>query len=263
MNEKQKEEYFDLDFFSSFTDGMDGQNRYAVTVISSVCKEMIDSSERNNSPEFIIECARKIYYQCTQTMKFSEMYKVVTNLRSDNDDKEEASIDAGKFISNYIKKCSKYIKEDVCELNLNNSLDGVCITFNNIFTDKDILEYVITTSLRKMIINGARKIEINAYSTNNEIVISMKTIKAEAPVPAELMSEVVSLTLFDNIIKASEERLDSRFDIRDDEAELRIPIREVTFLGQPLKDDDGYFNIFNNLLSDLEMLTSYTKDNKK
>lgn len=264
MSDNYKNDYFDSDFYISFLEGMDHHNRYAVTVIDSICKEVINNTDRTNSPKFIQECMNKITYQCSQIMKLSEVYTAVTNLISNNGI-ENGSINAGKFISDHIKKCTEYLKNDVCRLNLTNSLkdSDVCISFDNIFVDKRILEFVITICLRKMIINGAREININVSGTNEEIAISLKTVKSESPVPEEIMPELISVKLCDDIIKASADKLNSKFEIGADSAELRIPVSPKNVLGQPIKDERGYFNLYNNLLSDLETIISYTKDIKK
>lgn len=264
MDKSNKNEYFNLDFFVSFLDGLDHNNSYVVTMIDSICKEVIDNADKNDSPEFIKESMNRIIYQCSQLMKLSEIYSAVANLVSDNGI-EKGSINAGTFVSDYVKNCREYLNNDIFKLSVTNSLKGkdIFLSFENIFVDKKILEFVITISLRKMITKGARKIKLAASNTNDEIIISLKTLKADEPVPEEIMPEFISVSLSDNIIKAAADKLNSKFDVRDKEAEFRIPIDPVIILSQPIREYKSYFNMFNNLLSDLEALTSCTRDNKK
>lgn len=260
MSENKKNEYFDKNFYISFLEGLDHHNRYAVTAIDSICKEMANC----NDPALIKECISKINYQCSQIMKLSEIYTAVSNLISDNEI-ENGSINAGKFISDFVADCEEYLNEAVCQLNVTNFLidSDIYISFDNVFVDKKILEFVIAVTLRKMIINGASVIDLKAENTKNEIVISLKTVKADPPAPEEIMSETISIDLSDEIIKASADRLNSKFDVRNNRAKFRFPISPKNVLGQPLKDEKKYFNMFNNLFSDLEIIKSYTKDNKK
>ena len=73
-NDITSDDFFDKDLLSAFLTSCENQKRFNVSVISSICLELSEADDDEDSLEFRNDCANRILKQCSQIMKMADIY---------------------------------------------------------------------------------------------------------------------------------------------------------------------------------------------
>ncbi len=236
---------FDLPLIKAFLDSCENQNRFNISVISSICLELAEAGEDCNE-RFCRDCAQRIISQCSQIMKLTEIYSLLSDF-----------IDEEKFVSLHID-ISSYLKSFVFECNevLNNTCSLTFMGGTNMSTDviKRLLEFILVMYVRRAVLFGAEKIEISQSCENDKIIISMEITKKTESLRFNNIPEVFSVDFSEGILRTAAFKMNGEYFVDDNGMKLVFPVSksESTKLNSALVSHGRpIFSTINNILSDL------------
>ncbi len=237
-------------FIKAFLSDSESQKRLNISVISSICFELADISDEECTSEFRLACANKILKQCSQMMKFSEIFTIFTDILSENEPMTEA-IDISDFLSEFTDECRAYLR-GICEISYT---PGEMVAVETI---KKLLEFCMIMYVRKSVLKGAESITFTHTFETEYIVIHAEITKLGTAAEPENMPETVTFDYADGIISAVVKKLKGKFISDDNETKLYIPFKNSagSVLKSPPKTyGKPVFNVLKNMLSDLGDIT--------
>ncbi len=243
-NEDNTNVGFDLSFIKAFLDNCEKQNRFNISVISSICLELSDSGD-DCDEQHICKCTDKIINQCSQMMKLTEIYSLLSDIL---DEKEFISeyINIPSYLSQFTSECNNLLKES-CSISYTGG--------ENVSSDviKRLLEFILVMHVRKSVLSGARAIEISSSIDNGEITINLR-ITNNAETVYFNIPETFSIDFSEEIICKATNIINGKYIIENNEMKLIFPVCKsdsarfnstAKSYGKPL------FSTINNILSDL------------
>lgn len=237
-------------FLKDFISYNERQKKFNVTVIASACKDLVDASDEERTTEYIISCTERILRQCSQMLKFSDIFNMLLNITDENEMLTE-KIDISKFLSEFAAECQIQLKGK-CEISYIAGSDDVTET------TKKLLELCMIMYVRKAVLNGAESISFTNTLEAEHIVIHAEITKIGTAFEPENMPETFTFDYADNIISAIVKKINGKFVSTDREMKLYIQLKNsgYSILNSPPKTlGKSMFNIFKNMLSDLGDIT--------
>lgn len=239
------------DFIKDFLGNCDGQKRLNISIISSVCLELANASDEECTAEFRLSCAEKILKQCSQMMKFSDIFTAIANIMNGNELPEDI-IDVTEFLSEFTSECKTYLK-DICKIHYTPG--------SHVITEavKDLLEFCLVMYVRKSVLNGAESITLTHTLDKGYIVIHAEIKKFGKTAEPENMPETFTIDYADDIVSFIISKIEGKFTVNDREMKLYIPLKSNgnSVLNSSFKTcGKSFFNVFKNMLSDLCDITN-------
>ncbi|MBO5163670.1 MAG: hypothetical protein J6B75_04410 [Ruminococcus sp.] len=241
---------FNNEFIKAFLSDSESQKRLNISVISSICFELADISDEECTSEFRLACANKILNQCSQMMKFSEIFTIFSEILSENEPMTD-TIDISEFLSEFTNECRTYLK-GTCEISCKPGEMAVTETM------KKLLEFCMIMYVRKSVLIGAESISFTHTLESEYIVIHAKIEKFGTAAETENMPETVTFDYADGIISSAVKKLNGKYTSDDKEMKLYIPFKNSgsSVLKSPPKTyGKPVFNILKIMLSDLGDIT--------
>lgn len=248
MSSKDNNDSYDIDInlIKAYLDGCESQNRMNISVISSLCNEIsaIDVNEEN-SEEYLRQCADNIIKQCTQIMKMTEIYAILSDGLSPKALIKE-NIDLSEYLSEFSTECNKKIGHFFKVEYTKSTRLYVCIV-------RKLMDFCLSMFIRKTAINGGESVKVTYSATKDSVIISAEIIKCSDAV-IEGIPESFSTDYAYEIIQMAAKKMNVNFFIEDNGIKLSIPISKE-FKATMESTNDIYakhsFSTLNNILSDL------------
>lgn len=236
---------FDISLIRAFLDGCENQNRFNISVISSICLELSEAGE-DCDEQFRRDCANKILTQCSQIMKLTDIYSLLSDFLNEKEFISEYT-DVSSYLEQFTAECSDVLKRS-CSVRFTGG-DNVC---SDII--KRLLDFILVMYVRKSVLFGARELEISNSCDNNNIIINIKITKKSDTMPFNNIPETFSSDFSEEIIRAAAQKINGQYLIDDDNMKLIFPITESKS-GKLNSTQKNYgkalFSTINNILSDL------------
>lgn len=244
-NEKRFSPKYDISFIKAFLDGCEKQNRFNISVISSICLELAEY-DNDGDKDFQYECAKRIMAQCSQIMKLTDIYSYISDFLSNKEYFCEYT-DISTYLSQFASQCSK-ILGDACSIQYMNG--------ENISSDivKKILDFILVMYVRKAVLCGAESIKISHSLNDKYITIQLDITDKTNKERFANIAETFSTDFSEQLIIASAEKIKGKYYADKNGMKLTFPMEESgsgklnsvpNFYGKPL------FSTINDILSDL------------
>ena len=109
--------FFDKETLKAFLTGCENQNRFNVSVISSICLELSEADNTENDSGFRNDCANRILKQCSQIMKMADIYRIISDTLSENSLITEY-VEFSSYLEYFTEQCSELLGNS-CKIILN------------------------------------------------------------------------------------------------------------------------------------------------
>lgn len=236
---------FDINLIKSFLDGCENQKRFNISVISSICLELAEAGD-DCDEKFRRDCANRIINQCSQIMKLTDIYSMLSDLLNENEFISEYT-NIPSYLSQFVSECNNVLKNS-CSLSFTGG-DDIC---SDII--KRLLDFILVMYVRKSVLYGARKIEVSHSFEENNITIYVKIAEKTDKMLFNNISETFSTDFSEGIIRAAADKIKGKYIIDNNGMKLVFPVSKSKSAklnstsksyGKPL------FSTINNILSDL------------
>ncbi len=238
--------FFDKETLKAFLTGCENQNRFNVSVISSICLELSEADNTENDSGFRNDCANRILKQCSQIMKMADIYRIISDTLSEN-----------SLITEYVEFSSylEYFTEQCSEL-LGNSCKIILNHGEKKETDiiKKLLDFSLAMFIRKSVFYGAQSIEISYKTDADRIILELSADEVKKEIVNEYAPETFSVEFADIIISSAAQKMDCVYTSEDGKMILSIPVKKSSsgkFSIPVKKHSKMIFSTLNNIFSDL------------
>lgn len=240
------DDFFDKDILKAFLTSCENQNRFNISVISSICLELSEADDDESNSEFRNDCANRILKQCSQIMKMADIYKVVSDTLSENAFNEEF-VEISSYLENFAEQCAELLG-DSCKIILNHGEKKE--------TDiiRKILDFSLAMFIRKSVMYGAQLIEISYRTDDDRIILELAADEVKKEIVNEYTPETFSVEFADMIISSAVKKMDCVYTSENGRMILTIPVKKPTsgkFSSPVKKQSKMIFSTLNNILSDL------------
>ncbi|MBR6580269.1 MAG: hypothetical protein IKK66_03130 [Ruminococcus sp.] len=243
-NENNTNAGFDLSFIKAFLDSCEKQNRFNISVISSICLELAESGE-DCDEQFRFECANRIINQCSQIMKLTDIYSLLSDLLNESEFISECT-NITSYLSQFVSECNNMLKSS-CSLSFTGG-ENVC---SDII--KRLLDFILVMYVRKSVLFGARDIEVSSNVDNENIIINLKITNKDDTIYFNI-PETFSTDFSEEIIREAAIKMKGEYFVDSKGMKLVFPIQKskTTKLNSSAKSyGKPVFSIIKNILSDL------------
>lgn len=244
-NDITSDDFFDKDLLSAFLTSCENQKRFNVSVISSICLELSEADDDEDSLEFRNDCANRILKQCSQIMKMADIYKVISDTLNEKSLITEY-VDISSYLESFVNQCNELLG-DSCKIILNYSEKKE--------TDiiKKLLDFSLAMYVRKSVLYGAESIEISYKTEADKIILELKSCGLKDKIINEYLPETFSVEFADMIISSAVKKMDCLYKSEEGKMILSIPVKKSNsgkFSIPEKKHTKMFFSTLNNILSD-------------
>ncbi|MCM1528883.1 MAG: hypothetical protein NC093_02685 [Alistipes sp.] len=248
FNKKLLAEFFKDKFIRDFLDNSDYQDRLNVSIISSICMELINTPAEKRTDEMISSSINSILNQCCQPMKKKDIF---LNLkRACNDEEFEIKVIGLKqLLTEFSEECDRCLNSNVISF-----VPGeiVCIE-----TCKDMLLCLMILYVRRAVTEGAGKIRLSYRADEKKAEIILDIIEKGVPMNVR-SAENISLEYAYDFIDCFAEKLECIPEISANGLKLEFKLKNngnLNFQSPEPEYGKKIFSIYNNFLADIGNIT--------
>ncbi|MBO5320128.1 MAG: hypothetical protein J6B01_10035 [Ruminococcus sp.] len=248
INKELLENFFNDKFTKKFFKNRDYQTRLNVSIISSVCTEMMNTPEKEWTNEFRDRSVNMILNQCCQIMKLSDVYVNLSRVY-DNMEYTIKVVDLEQLLLEFSEECNQCLGG-----NLTQHIPGkiVCIE-----VCEEILLCLMLLYIRRVVMEGAKKIILSHSSDGKTAEIFFEITEKGEPVRST-SAENVSMEYAYDLIDIFAEKLDCNADVSETGLKLRFKLKNdgnIRFQCPEPVYGKKLFSLYHDLLSDLGDIT--------
>lgn len=248
MNNKGFFDNFVNDMFTNdYMTSMEFLLRYNISAIVYYCQDFKDSTKDEAFKKVVNEFCEKIQKYSFPQLRMLEIYSAIKDAVQSDSDMSAQDLDV--FLPDFIKEIKSYIA-DKCDV------EYIAGTSCFVSTDVRYLESILLMYIRKLVTDGAEKIEItfSVESKNAVIDFSVRKISPESRVYFEddLMNREFIINHFDKLADLWGKKINAEVIFDGNDMKIKLPLDNGTVMhskGKQLKTEP-VFNSYNIMLSD-------------
>ncbi len=248
MNNKGFFDNFVNDMFTNdYMASMEFLLRYNISAIVYYCQDFKDSTKDENFKKDVTEFCEKIQKYSFPQLRMLEIYSAIKDAVQSDSDISAQNLDV--FLPDFVKRVKSYIVGK-CDI------EYIAGTSCFVSTDLRYLEFILLMYTRKLVTDGAEKIEItfSVDSKNAIIDFSVKKIMPESRIYFEddLMNREVIINHFDKLADLWANKINAEIKFDGNDMKIKLPLDNGTVMhskGKELKTEP-VFNSYNIMLSD-------------
>lgn len=248
INRELLENFFNDKFTKEFFKNRDYQTRVNVSIISSVCRDIMNTPENEWTNEFRDQSVNAILNQCCQIMKLSDVYVNLSRVY-DNTESTVKVIDLKQLLSDFSEECNICLNGGFTHYTPGNV---VCIE-----VCEEIMLCLMLLYIRRVVTEGAKKINISYRSDEKKAEVFFEITEKGEPIKAR-SSENVSIDYAYELIDIFAEKLDCTAEISENGMKLLFDVKndgDIRFQCPEPSYGKKMFSLYHDLLSDLGDIT--------
>ncbi len=248
INKELLENFFNDKFTNEFFKNRENQTRVNVSIISSVCTEIMNTPEHEWTDEIRDRSVNAILNQCCRIMKLSDVYINLSRVYNDTEYNIKV-IDLKQFLSDFSEECNLCLNGDYT----------CCIPGKMVCIEvcEDILLCLMLLYVRRAVIEGAKKISISHSSDGKKAEVVFEINKKGDPVKAK-SAESVSVDYAYDLIDIFAEKLECTAEVSENGLKLVFILKNdgnIQFQCPAPIYGNRLFSLYHDILSDLGDMT--------
>lgn len=248
INKELLENIFKDKFTRDFFDNSDYQDRFNVSVISSICMEVMNTPEDKRTGEMVGRAINMILNQCCQSMKMSDIYQNLSRAYG-NEERKIKVIQLNDLLAEFTKECNLCLNGD-----LTSFVPGevVCIE-----VCEEMLLCMMLLYIRRVVTEGASKIRLSHSSDGKKAEIIFEITEKGKPVMSR-SAEKVSVEYAYDLVDVFAEKLGCTAEISENGLRLTFELKndgKLRFQCPEPKYGKKIFSIYHDILADMGDIT--------
>lgn len=248
INKELLKSLFNDKFINEFNNSRDYQTRVTNTIIASVLINMMNTPQVERTEEFLNQSFNRILHLCCQGMKMSDIYVNLSRVYN-NTETEYKIIDLKQLLGEFSEECNLCLNGEFTRC-----IPGkvVCIE-----TCEEILLCLMLLYVRRVVAEGAKKINISYCSDEKKAEILFEITEKGEPVAAG-SAEKLSIDYAYDLINIFAEKLECTAEVSEIGLKLQFMLKNdgnISFQCSEPNEKKKIFSLYHDFLSDMGDIT--------